>query len=40
MIYFVGLDVALRTVAVCMIDDTGKIVLERSLACEVDEISD
>jgi transposase len=38
MRYFVGLDVALRSVALCVVDGDGEIVLERALACEVDEI--
>ncbi len=37
--YYVGLDVARRSVALCVIYD-GEIVLERALACEVDEIAD
>lgn len=36
--YYVGLDVALRSVALCVIDGEGEIVLERAVACEVDEI--
>lgn len=40
MKYFVGLDVALRSLAVCIIDADGKIVRERALACEVEEIVD
>jgi len=38
--YYVGLDVALRSVALCVIDSTGEIVLERALACEVGEIAE
>jgi len=38
MRYYVGLDVALRSVALCVVDGEGEIVLERALACEVDEI--
>lgn len=37
--YYVGLDVALRSVALCVVDGEGDIVLERALACEVDEIT-
>ncbi len=37
--FYVGLDVALRSVALCVIDSTGEIVLERALACEVDAIT-
>lgn len=36
--YFIGLYVALRSVALCVVDD-GEIVLERSLVCEVDDIA-
>ena len=39
MDYFVGLDVSLRSVAVCVIDGDGRTVLERSVACEIDDIS-
>ncbi len=38
MDYYVGLDVSLRSVAVCVIDANGKHVFERSLACEIDDI--
>ena len=37
--YYVGLDVALRSVALCVVDGDGGILLERALACEVDEIA-
>lgn len=40
MKYFVGLDVALRSVALCLVDGEGEIVLERALACEVGEIAE
>jgi len=33
MEYYVGLDVSLRSVAVCAIDADGKHVLERAVAC-------
>lgn len=36
--YYIGLDVALRSVALCVVNGEGEIVLERALACEVDEI--
>ena len=39
MEYFVGLDVSLRSVAVCVIDADGRKVIERSVACEIDDIS-
>ena len=38
MSYFVGLDVSLRSVALCVVDADGDIVLERALDCEVEAI--
>lgn len=38
MKYFVGLDVALRSLALCIIDNEGAIVLEQALDCEVDDV--
>jgi len=38
MSYFVGLDVSLRSVALCVVDTDGDIVMERSLDCEVEAI--
>ena len=38
MSYFVGLDVSLRSVAVCVIDQEGLIVLEQSVDCEAETI--
>jgi len=38
MNYFVGLDVSLRTAAVCVIDAEGRAVFERSVACEIEDI--
>ncbi|WP_299085704.1 IS110 family transposase [uncultured Ruegeria sp.] len=38
MDYFVGLDVSLRSVAVCVIDAKGNRIFERSVACEVDDL--
>ena len=38
MDYFVGLDVSLRSVAVCVIDAGGKHVFEGVVACEIDGI--
>lgn len=38
MSYFVGLDVSLRSVALCVIDADGEIILERALDCEVEAI--
>ena len=40
MDYFVGLDVSLRSVALCIVDARGKVCLERELPCEVDDIAD
>jgi hypothetical protein len=40
MEYYAGLDVSLRSCAVCIVDTKGKVVLERELACEVSDISD
>ncbi|MFG5379908.1 transposase [Yoonia sp. R2-816] len=39
MDYYVGLDVSLRTVAVCVIDTDGKLIFERSVACEIEDIA-
>ena len=39
MDYYVGLDVPLRSVAVCVLDADGGAILERSVACEIDDIS-
>ena len=39
MDYYVGLDVSLRSVAVCVIDSDGKAVLEGSVPCEIEDIS-
>lgn len=39
MEYFAGLDVSLRSCAVCIVDAKGKVVLERELACDVPDIS-
>lgn len=40
MDYYVGLDVSLRSVAVCVVDHDGKAVLERSVPCEIEDIAD
>lgn len=40
MKYYVGLDVALRSLALCIIDADGKIALERSLPCEIDDVAE
>ncbi|WP_300009545.1 IS110 family transposase [uncultured Roseobacter sp.] len=38
MDYSVGLDVSLRSVAVCVIDANGKRIFEHSVACEIEDI--
>lgn len=38
MDYFVGLDVSLRSVAVCVMDANGKRIFERAVVCEIEEI--
>src|SRR5271166_4554746 len=38
MTYFVGLDVAVKETAVCVVDDTGKVVCERKVPTEPDDI--
>ncbi len=40
MEYFAGLDVSLRSCALCIVDTKGKVALERDLACEVDDIAE
>ncbi len=40
MKYYVGLDVALRTLALCIIDSDGKVVLEKALFCDVADVVD
>lgn len=40
MDYFVGLDVSLRSVALCIVDARGKVCMERELPCEVHDIAD
>lgn len=39
MEYFAGLDVSLRSCAVCVVDGKGAIVYERELPCEIEEIA-
>ncbi len=39
MNYYVGLDVSLRSIAVCVIDANGKHVFERTIECEIDDIA-
>ncbi|WP_246139375.1 hypothetical protein [Falsiphaeobacter marinintestinus] len=38
MDYFAGLDVSLRSYVLCVLETKGAIILERELACDVDEI--
>ena len=40
MEYYVGLDVSLRSCALCIIDNRGRVYLERELPCEVEDIAD
>ena len=40
MEYFVGLDVSLRSCAMCVVDNKGKVYLERELPCEVEDVAD
>lgn len=40
MEYFVGLDVSLRSCAMCIVDNKGKVYLERELPCEVEDVAD
>ena len=37
--YVAGLDVSLRWCALCIADDKGKVMLERELPCEIDDIA-
>jgi transposase len=39
MEYFAGLDVSLRSCALCVVDSKGAVLLEREVPCEVDEIA-
>lgn len=40
MEYYAGLDVSLRTCALCIVDTKGAVLLERELPCEVNEIAE
>ncbi|WP_339696741.1 transposase [Celeribacter baekdonensis] len=40
MEYFAGLDVSLRSCAICVGDAKGKVMLERELPCEIGDIAD
>ncbi len=39
MEYNVGLDVSLRSCALCIVDNNGKVHVERELPCEVEDIA-
>jgi transposase len=39
MDYYAGLDVSLRSCALCIVDNKGTVILERELFCEVDDIA-
>ncbi|MGR3512267.1 MAG: IS110 family transposase [Paracoccaceae bacterium] len=39
MDYFAGLDVSLRSCALCIVDARGSVAFERELACDIDEIA-
>ena len=40
MEYFAGIDVSLRSCAICIVDGKGKVLLERELPCEVSDIAE
>lgn len=40
MEYFVGLDVSLRSCALCVVDSKGTMLRERELLCEVSDIAE
>ena len=40
MEYFAGLDVSLRSCAICVVDAKGNVFLEKELPCEVGDIAD
>lgn len=40
MEYFSGLDVSLRSCAICIVDSKGKVLFERELPCEVSDIAE
>lgn len=40
MEYYVGLDVSLRSCALCIVDGKGVMLFERELPCDVNEIAD
>lgn len=40
MDYYVGIDVSLRSCAVCIVDGKGKVLFEQELPCEVEDINE
>jgi len=40
MEYFAGIDVSLRSSALCIVDGKGKVLLERELPCEISDITE
>lgn len=40
MEYYAGLDVSLRSCALCIVDTKGKVLFERELACEIKDIAE
>ena len=40
MEYYVGLDISLRSCALCIVDSKGEVYLERELPCEIEDIAD
>ena len=39
MVYYAGIDVSLRSCALCIVDAKGTVLLERELPCEVSDIA-
>ena len=40
MTYYTGIDVSLRSVSICVVDDKGEVCLEAKVAAEIDAIVD
>src|SRR6187399_260547 len=40
MAYYTGIDVSLRSVSICVVDDKGEVCLEAKVAAEIDAIVD
>ncbi len=40
MNYYVGIDVSLRSCAVCIVDVKGKVLFEQEMPCEIEDISE